>query len=168
MIWLIRNILLAFSSDKNPAQIAFGSVIGLFLGLCPMGNIIWFTGLLSTLLFRINLSIVLAFFTIGSILNLVLYGLIDIIGVSTLSHLSFQSFFESMYNTPIVGISEFNSPAVMGSFVFTVLSSIFLIPLMLYISKIFRNKLMPYLEKFWIIKALRGSKLYQIYTRIIG
>jgi uncharacterized protein (TIGR03546 family) len=168
MIWLIRNILLALSSETNPAQIAFGAVFGITLGLCPMDNFIWYACAISVLLFRINIGMTLVFLTVGQLIHLSIGSLLESIGNDFLNVEQLSSFFTTLYNLPIIGISGFNKPSVMGALVLSVVLSVVLIPLMIYITKIFRSKLQPKLEKIWIIKVLKSSKLYQYYTKIVG
>lgn len=167
MIWLIRNILLALSGETNPAQIAFGAVFGLFLGLCPISGI-WFAAIFIILICRINFGMVFVFLFFGKMLLLSLGSINDELGFYILNLDSLKAFFTSLYNIPVIGISGFNKPAVMGALTMTVISSIAIIPLLIYITNIFREKIQPRLEKLWIIKVLKGSKLYQFYVRIIG
>ncbi len=167
MIWLIRNILLALSSETNPAQIAFGAVFGLLLGLCPVSGI-WVAALVIIFICRINFGMVFVFFFFGKMLLLSLGTLCDQFGFYILNIPSLKAFFTSLYNIPVIGISGFNKPSIMGALIITIISSIVIIPSMIYITNIFREKIQPRLEKFWIIKVLKGSKLYQFYVRIIG
>jgi uncharacterized protein (TIGR03546 family) len=168
MIWLIRNILLALSSETNPNQIAFGALFGLLLGLCPVDNLIWPTIVSFVFIFRINIGMTIVFFSFGSMVALAVSGLRNEFGVNILNYEMLKNFFTSLYNTPVIGISGFNNPEVMGAIGLTILSSIIIIPAMIKITKIFRTKIQPWLEKIWIIRVLKGSKLYQFYVRIIG
>jgi uncharacterized protein (TIGR03546 family) len=168
MIWLIRNILLALSSETSPWQIAFGAVFGIALGLCPIDNLIWPILLLMVFFLRINFGMCIVFFTVGKLIGVSTGELKENLGQSVLTSESTQSVFSYLYNTPVLGISGFNQPSVLGSLALTLLFSVILIPVMIYFTKIFRSKIQPRLEKIWIIKVLKGSKLYQLYTKIVG
>lgn len=168
MIWLLRKIFILFSSETSPAQLSAGIAFGILLGLMPIQNLVWVSVLLLVLLLRVNLSLTLVFFCASKGLYLLFYPLIDAVGTSVLKSGSLEGLFTSMYNTPVVAISGYNVPTVMGGLVIGTSLFIVLFPVGIYVIKLYRTHILSWLEKFWLMRVIKGSGLYQWYSRIMG
>lgn len=168
MFWLFRNILIAISSEKSPFQLASGVSFGIILGFCPYGNPLWWSIFCLTLLLRVNLSMAIAFFSISKIISFPLFFLTTLIGKKALQMESLNAFLEGLYNTPYIALSGFNHPDILGALIFSVALSLITFPIFLKLIKSFRSKILPKLEKFWIVKVLKGSRIYQWYIKVIG
>ena len=164
MIWLLRNIILAIHSEKSRWQLAFGAVLGWFLGMLPLGSFFWLAMLLLLLITRTNIAMAIVFATFGK-------ALIFIVDMNAFGRLmlemgALQGFWTWCYNTPYLAISDFNRSDVMGGFFAALAMSIATMPFLLQITKLYHQHILVYVEKFWIIKALKGSKFFQWYMGI--
>jgi len=90
--------------------------------------------------------------------NLGYYLLVDVEGL--------HSFWTMLYNIPIFALSRFNNTVLLGS----LLSSlILLIPVYFIVKKAvvkYREKLGPKVQKWKIVKIMKSTKLYTIYTKV--
>ena len=166
MIWLIRNIILALHSEKNRWQLALGAALGWFLGMIPWDNAVWGTLLLLTLLLRCNLGLVVVFGLFGKMLTLPLDT--TWLGLTLLHHESLSATWTQLYNTPYVHLSGFNRAEVMGGFAFASALTVLTFPLLIQIAKLYQRYILAFLERFWVVKALKGSRFFQWYMRIVG
>ena len=166
MIWLLRNIILALHSEKSRWQLALGAVMGLHLGMIPWDNAIWFALLLLTLCLRANLGLAVVFLLISK--TILLQFDTSSLGLSILKHESLIPYWTLAINTPFLSISGFNRVDIMGGLVSAIILSIVSFPVLIQISKIYQKYILTYLEKFWIVKLLKGSKFFQWYMRVLG
>lgn len=166
MIWLIRNIILALHSEKSRWQLALGAVMGWHLGMIPMDNGVWYAFLTLTLLLRANLGLAVVFGLLGH--SLVFSYDVSSWGRAVLEHESFVSLWTQFYNTPILAMSGFNRVDVMGGWVCALCISVLTFPILIQIAKVYQRYVLVFLEKFWLIKMLKGSKLFQWYMRVVG
>jgi uncharacterized protein (TIGR03546 family) len=166
MIWLLRNIILAIHNEKSRGQLAFGAVMGWFLGMVPWNNPIWLLLLLITLLCRANIAMSLGFMLLGKLM--VIPFDTASVGRKVLEMEAFNGFFTKMYNTPYIALSSFNRSDVMGGLTCALLVSIITFPFLIQISKLYHKYVVTYAEKYKIVQVLKGSKLVQWYLRIAG
>ena len=164
MLWLLRNIILAIHSEKSRWQLAFGAVLGWFLGMLPLGSVFWLAMLLLLLITRTNIAMAIVFATFGKALIFIVD--MNAFGRTMLEMGGLQGFWTWCYNTPYLAISDFNRSDVMGGFFAALAMSIVTMPLLLQISRLYREYVLKHLEKLWIIKALNGSKFVQWYMGI--
>lgn len=166
MIWLIRKIILLFGSETSPYQLAAGVAFGLMLGLTPMGNLVWPSLLILTLILRVNLSMTLVFSLFSCVIYYPLYPVIISIGESVLKMEFLKGVFEFFNNTPILAISGFNFRSVIGGLLTGLVLGMVTFPINVKLINLYRSKVLKWLEKFWLIRVLKGSKLYDWYSRI--
>src|SRR5882762_9388383 len=128
LIKLIQSLFDALHSEGTPGQLAAGIVLGSFLGLTPLVNL--HNALIFAALVMLNVSFAggmlgwAVFVPIGFLLD----PLFDWIGHALLFTPSLTPLWTSLYNVPIVPLTNFNNTVVLGSLVFAVL---FAIPLFL-------------------------------------
>src|SRR6266536_6463428 len=119
LIKLIQSLFGALHSEGTPGQLAAGIVLGSFLGLTPLLNL--HNALFFALLVLLNVSFAggmlgwALFIPIGFLLD----PLFDWIGHSLLLAPSFLTpLWTSLYNMPVVPLTNFNNTVVLGSLVF--------------------------------------------------
>lgn len=164
MTWLLRNLILALSGNDSPYQLAFGALVGWCWGFCPFTSPIGLALLLFIIFFRVNISLTLAAFLCAKTLSWPLMGLIIQTGHTALTMEALNSVWTSIFNTPYLAISGFNEPRIMGSLVIGLAFGIIGFPFLIKFTPYYREKILPKFEKFWIIRVLKGSKLYTTFS----
>src|SRR5438045_1934088 len=124
LIKLIQSLFGALHSEGTPGQLAAGIVLGSFLGLTPLFNL--HNALIFAALVLLNVSFAggllgwALFVPIGFLLD----PLFDWIGHSLLLAPSLRGLWTSLYNTPIIPLTNFNNTVVLGSLVFALLAAV--------------------------------------------
>jgi len=127
LIKLIQSLFGALHSEGTPGQLAAGIVLGSFLGLTPLINL--HNAIIFAALVLLNVSFAggmlgwALFVPIGFVLD----PLFDWIGHTLLLHVSFLTpLWTSLYNMPVVPLTNFNNTVVLGSLAFAL---VFALPL---------------------------------------
>jgi len=127
LVKLIQSLVGALHSEGTPGQLAAGIVLGSFLGLTPLINL--HNALIFAALVLLNVSFAggmlgwALFVPIGFVLD----PLFDWIGHTLLLDVSFLTpFWTSLYNTPVIPLTNFNNTVVLGSLAFAL---VFALPL---------------------------------------
>jgi len=127
LIKLIQSLFGALHSEGTPGQLAAGIVLGSFLGLTPLLNL--HNALIFAALVLLNVSFAggmlgwALFVPIGFLLD----PLFDWIGHTLLLNVSFLTpLWTSLYNMPVVPLTNFNNTVVLGSLAFAL---VFALPL---------------------------------------
>jgi uncharacterized protein (TIGR03546 family) len=124
LIKLIQSLFGALHSEGTPGQLAAGIVLGSVLGLTPLLNI--HNAIVFAALVLLNVSFAggmlgwALFIPIGFLLD----PLFDWLGHALLLAQPLRGFWTSLYNTPIVPLTNFNNTVVLGSVVFAVLAAV--------------------------------------------
>lgn len=124
LIKLIQSLFGALHSEGTPGQLAAGIVLGSFIGLTPLFNI--HNAIVFAALVLLNVSFAggmlgwALFVPIGFLLD----PLFDWIGHALLFAEPLRGFWTSLYNTPIVPLTNFNNTVVLGSVVFALLAAV--------------------------------------------
>jgi len=127
LIKLIQSLFGALHSEGTPGQLAAGIVLGSFLGLTPLVNL--HNAIIFAALVLLNVSFAggmlgwALFVPIGFVLD----PLFDWIGHTLLLDVSFLTpVWTSLYNMPVVPLTNFNNTVVLGSLAFAL---VFALPL---------------------------------------
>ena len=124
LIKLMQSLIGALHSEGTPGQLAAGIALGSFLGLTPLVNI--HNAVIFAALVLLNVSFAggmlgwALFIPFGFLLD----PLFDWIGHTLLFTPSLTPFFTSLYNMPIVPLTNFNNTVVLGSFVVAVVLAV--------------------------------------------
>src|SRR4030081_199527 len=124
LIKLIQSLFGALHSEGTPGKLAAGIVLGSFLGLTPLFNL--HNALIFAALVLLNVSFAGGMLGWGGFVpvGFLLDPLFDWIGHGLLLAESLRGLWTSMYNTPIVPLTNFNNTVVLGSLVFAILFSV--------------------------------------------
>jgi len=128
LIKIIQSLFGALHSEGTPGQLAAGIALGSIMGLTPLVNV--HNAIVFAAIVLLNVSFAggmlgwALFVPIGFLLD----PLFDWIGHTLLFTPSFTPLWTSLYNMPIVPLTNFNNTVVLGSLVFALL---FLVPLFL-------------------------------------
>jgi len=163
LIKLIQSLFGALHSEGTPGQLAAGIVLGAFLGLTPLFNL--HNAVVFALLVLLNVSFAggllgwALFVPVGFLLD----PLFDWIGHSLLLAPSLRGLWTSMYNMPIVPLTNFNNTVVLGSLVFALLAAVPLFLLLRWAVARYRVTVGERVRQSKFYKALTASKVYNVY-----
>jgi len=163
LIKLIQSLFGALHSEGTPGQLAAGIVLGAFLGLTPLFNL--HNAAVFALLVLLNVSFAggllgwALFVPVGFLLD----PLFDWIGHSLLLAPSLRGLWTSMYNMPIVPLTNFNNTVVLGSLVFALLAAVPLFLLLRWAVARYRVTVGERVRQSKFYKAVTASKVYNVY-----
>jgi uncharacterized protein (TIGR03546 family) len=155
MISFIAKLLVSLNNNSRPSEMASGISFGLLLALIPAGNLLWIGIFIITFFLKHNISALLLSMGLFRLFISVLDPFLGILGETMLELTFLQSFFTSVYNTPILVYTNFNNTIVMGGFVFGVLLWIPVFLLFNVLIKIYRKKIAPGIAESKFIKFLK-------------
>jgi len=163
LLKLIQSLLGALHSEGTPGQLAAGIALGSILGLTPLVNL--HNAIVFAALVLLNVSFAggmlgwAVFVPIGFLLD----PLFDWIGHTLLFTPAFTPFFTSLYNMPIVPLTNFNNTVVLGSLVFAVLFAIPLFFAARYGVVRYRATIAERVAQSRWYRAVTASKFYNVY-----
>jgi uncharacterized protein (TIGR03546 family) len=163
LLKLIQSLFGALHSEGTPGQLAAGIVLGSFLGLTPLINI--HNAVIFALLMILNVSFAggmlgwALFVPIGFLLD----PLFDWIGHGLLLAPSLRPTWTSLYNTPIMPLTNFNNTVVLGSVVFALVFAIPLFFALRWAVARYRETVGARVRASKFYRALTASKVYNVY-----
>ena len=163
IVKLIQSLLGALHSEGTPGQLAAGIALGSIMGLTPLVNL--HNAVVFALILLLNVSFAggmlgwAVFVPVGFVLD----PLFDWIGHQLLFAESLRSLWTSLYNMPIVPLTNFNNTIVLGSLVFALLFSIPLFFAARWAVMRYRATIGERVRQSKWYRALTASKLYNVY-----
>ena len=163
LVKLIQSLIGALHSEGTPGQLAAGIALGSILGLTPLMNI--HNAMVFAAIVLLNVSFAggmlgwALFVPIGFLLD----PLFDWMGHALLMAPSLRGMWTSMYNVPIVPLTNFNNTIVLGSLVFAL---ILLVPLF-FATRLavvrYRATIGERVRQSKFYRAVMASKVYNVY-----
>jgi uncharacterized protein (TIGR03546 family) len=163
LIKLIQSLFGALHSEGTPGQLAAGIVLGSFLGLTPLFNL--HNAVVFAVLVLLNVSFAggllgwALFVPIGFLLD----PLFDWIGHSLLLAPTLRGLWTSLYNTPIIPLTNFNNTVVLGSLVFALLLAVPLWVVLRWAVARYRVTVGERVRQSKFYRAVTASKVYNVY-----
>ena len=163
LLKLIQSLLGALHSEGTPGQLAAGIALGSILGLTPLVNL--HNAVVFAALVLLNVSFAggmlgwAVFVPIGFLLD----PLFDWIGHTLLFTPFLTPLFTSLYNMPIVPLTNFNNTVMLGSLVFAVLFAIPLFFAARYGVVRYRATIAERVAQSRWYRAVTASKFYNVY-----
>jgi uncharacterized protein (TIGR03546 family) len=163
LVKLIQSLIGALHSEGTPGQLAAGLVLGSFLGLTPLLNL--HNALIFAALVLLNISFAggmlgwAVFVPVGFLLD----PLFDWIGHHLLLAESLRGLWTTLYNTPIVPLTNFNNTVVLGSLVFAVLFAVPFFFLTRWAVVRYRATIGERVRQSRFYKTVMASKAYNVY-----
>jgi uncharacterized protein (TIGR03546 family) len=163
LVKLLQSLVKALHSEGTPGQLAAGIALGSMLGLTPLVSL--HNAVIFGLIVLLNVSFPGAmlgwalFVPIGFLLD----PLFDWIGHTLLFTPSLRPLFTSLYNMPVVPLTNFNNTVTLGSLVFSV---VFFLPLLFatrWAVTRYRATIGERVRQSQWYRAVTASKLYNIY-----
>jgi|SRR5687768_8611868 len=160
---LIQSLLGALHSEGTPGQLALGIALGSIMGLTPLANI--HNAIVFALIVLLNVSFA------GGLLGWALFvpfgflldPLFDWMGHQLLFAESLRGMWTSLYNTPIIPLTNFNNTVVLGSLVFALLLFIPLFLATRWAVARYRATVGERVRQSRWYRAVTASKLYNVY-----
>ncbi|MBN2016847.1 MAG: TIGR03546 family protein [Candidatus Cloacimonetes bacterium] len=163
----ISKIIKLLESAASPAQLAWGFVLGMFLGFIPGFSLFKILIILLIILLNVNITMAIVSFALCGLLGYLLDGLFHSIGYWVLVQIAFlQKLWTGVYNAPILPYTRFNNTVVMGGLICAILLIVPVFFLIKELVLVYRNKLSVRVKKFKIVKVLSSSKLVGLYKKI--
>jgi uncharacterized protein (TIGR03546 family) len=166
-IEILAKLIRILRSAASPAQIAGGFILGMIIGLTPLWNLHNLIVFILIVILNVNIGMALFSFALFSGFAYLLDPLFHDLGFFLLvDQNSLNNFWTNLYNVPVVALSNFNNTVVMGSIIF---SLILLIPVYFASKKgviWYRENIDTRMQKWKIVKIVKGSKIYNIYQKI--
>lgn len=156
----------ALSSEASPSQIAGGVILGMIIGLTPIASFHNLIILVLIIILKVNIGMAILGFLVFSGVAYLADPLFHSIGVSILENEGFQSLLTSMYDNEWWAMTRFYNTVVIGSFISSILLSIPLFPITIVGVNQYRTRIHAKVQKWKVVKALKGSKLYSIYQTV--
>lgn len=158
LIFPFLDLLLRRSHTLN---IVFGIVLGMFLGLFPMGTLQWIVSIAAFIFFRVNLLVFLLVFFTSLAMGFLLDPVWNSLGFRLLTNRTdLYPVWGWMSHAPILPFTEFNNTVVLGA----TLSALFLAPSLVFLYLAFRAPLRTMLSKLWY--QTKMSRFYAHYRKI--
>jgi len=163
LVKLVQSLVKALHSEGTPGQLAAGIALGSILGLTPLVSL--HNAVIFGLIVLLNVSFPGAmlgwavFIPVGFLLD----PLFDRIGHTLLFTPSLTPFWTSLYNSPVVPLTNFNNTVTLGSLVFSV---VFFLPLFFatrWAVTRYRATIGERVRQSQWYRAVTASKLYNFY-----
>ena len=163
-----KLIKLLRSADK-PGQLAGGFILGMMLGLVSFKSLFVAPVILLIIVLNVNLSMTIFAFILFKLIAFLFDRIFHSLGYWLLVDLEFlQEVWRTLAGIKIVPYTRFNNTVVLGSFFASLL---LLIPVFIGVKRFlmkYKEKYQPKIEKLKFVRALKGSKLYTIFSKIVN
>jgi uncharacterized protein (TIGR03546 family) len=164
---LLAKLFKVLRSGESPNQIAAGFILGMIPGLTPIWNFHNLIVLILLIILRVNFAAAIFSFILFSAFAYIFDPLFHSLGYYFLvEQTSLHDFWNTFFNTPLLGLSNLNNTVVLGSFI---VSLLLLIPMFFLMKKfiiVYRERIDSRLQKLKIVQAIKGSKIYTWYEKI--
>jgi uncharacterized protein (TIGR03546 family) len=168
MLTLLAKLFHALNSDSSIRQIALAIALGFIVGLSPILTLHNIVLLFFVLIIRVHLGSFILSVGFFSGLSYLLSPIIVQVGESILSQPVLTDFFTALYQFTLFKLAHWHHTYILGAFV---LGTVLCVPIY-FVSKViiekYRVHIMKFFEKFRIVKALKASKFYGLYTSFSG
>jgi uncharacterized protein (TIGR03546 family) len=168
MLTLLAKLLQALNGDSSIRQIALAIALGFVVGLSPILTLHNIVIIFFVFIIRVHLGSFILAVGFFSGVSYLLSSLIVQVGESLLTQPSLVDFFTSLYQLSLFKLAHWHHTYILGAFV---LGAVLCVPIY-FISKLiiekYRVHVMTFFDKFRIVKALKASKFYSLYTSFSG
>lgn len=163
LVKLLQSLVGALHSEGTPGQLAAGVALGSILGLTPLVNIHNAIVFAALVLLNVSFAGGMLGWALCVPIGFILDPLFDRIGHALLLAPSLRGLWTSLYNTPVVPLTNFNNTVVLGSLAFALL---LFIPLFLAIRRAvrrYRETIGERVRQSKFYRAVMASKVYNVY-----
>lgn len=168
MLTLLAKLFSALNSESSIRQISLAIVLGFIVGLSPLLTLHNIIILFVVMFIRVHLGSFILSVGFFSGLSYLLSPTIVFVGEQLLTSSALNSMFTLLYQLTLFKLAHWHNTYTLGAIV---LGSCLAIPLYFFsklIIKNYRQHIMNFFEKFRIVKALKASKFYRLYSQFSG
>lgn len=162
----VAKLLKALSSEASPGQIAGGFVLGMIIGLTPFFSFHNLIIAVLIIVLKVNFGMAILAFLIFSGIAYLADPVFHNFGTWLLENESYQSLWISMYDNECWAMTRFYNTVVIGSFISALILSVPMFPGVIVFVKQYRKHIHERIQKWKVVKALKGTKLYSIYETV--
>jgi uncharacterized protein (TIGR03546 family) len=166
---LLSKFIKVLRSGATPNQIAWGFALGTIPGLTPLACLHNLIVLLLIIIFKINLAAATLALALFSLIAWILDPFFHTLGFFILVRIAaLQGIWTDLYNAPVAPLTRFNNTVVMGSLAAAL---ILLLPNYFWFKwfvRRYRDSWNAKIDKWKIMKIMKGSKLVKVYDSIRG
>ncbi len=164
---IVKKIIKILGSAASPNQIAWGFSLGMILGLTPFWSPHNLIVIVLIILLNVNIGSAVFGWAIFSGFAYLLDGIFHSLGYLLLVGVdSLQGVWTFFYNSPFLALFRLNNTVVLGSLIIALLALVPVVIFMKWFVVFYRNNLQARVQKFKIVKLLKGSKIYTAYEKI--
>lgn len=168
MLTLLAKLFQALNSESSSRQIALAIALGFAFGLAPLVSLHNLVILFLALFIRVHLSsFILSATVFSGISYLFSFALVGF-GETLLTSQSLHGLFDSLYQFDWFKLAHLHHTYTLGAFAFGLITIIPMYFLSLAFIEKYRETLMATIERYPIIKALKASRFYRIYSGFSG
>lgn len=163
MLKLLAKLLKALNSEASPAQISFGFVLGLIVGLTPLWSLHNVVVVFLLLVLRINVSAFLVSWAVFSAVAYLADPLTESVGEALLTSQGLQAFWTTLYNSDFWRLTHFNNTLTLGSLVTALVLSL---PLFFTAKGLiikYREHVLAWVQRLKVVQLIKASKFWRIY-----
>ena len=165
MLTILAKLLKALNSEQSAGQLAIAVSLAVILGFTPILSLHNIFIVLIALWFRVNLTILIVSYPLFALLGFLLSPLFEVVGLSLLQTPSLRGLWEAFFNTLIGRWSNFYYSGVMGSFTVGLIMAAVLYPTTQFLISSYRQNWMNKVEQFKVMKLMKASKFWHIYSQ---
>lgn len=168
MINWVLKLFKALNSDVGPWQIAFAGAFAMIIGLTPLWSLHNLVVLLLVFILRVHFGTFLTFWAIFSAFAYLLDPVFDQLGRTWLINPELANFWTGLYQSDWWQLARFNHTVTLASFVISAIA-FFPVAFLFKMGVVrYRGSLMPWVNKLKIVQVLKGSKFYELYSKVEG
>jgi len=168
MLTLLAKLLHALNSDSSIRQIALAIALGFIVGLSPILTLHNIVIIFFVLIIRVHLGSFILAVGFFSGMSYLLSPVIVQVGESLLTQPTLTDLFTSLYQLSLFKLAHWHHTYVLGAFVLGAVLSAPIYFISKFIIDKYRVHIMTFFEKFRIVKALKASKFYSLYSSFTG
>jgi uncharacterized protein (TIGR03546 family) len=166
MLTILVKLVKALNSEQSTGQLAIAVSLAIILGFTPLMSLHNLIIILIALWFRVNLTLLIVSYPLFAFIGYLLSSIFESTGLSLLQSESLIPIWESFFNTLFGRWSNFYYSGVVGSFVISLILAIIVYPLVKIMVHAYREKWLAKIEQYKLVKALKASRFWQLYSGI--
>ncbi len=164
LLKIIQSLFKALNSEGTPGQVAVGIAVGSALGLTPLVNLHNLIIVAVIALFNMSVPGALVGWLVAVPFGFLLDPVFHRIGQWLLVEvLPLVPVWTTVYNTPVLSFANLNNTVVLGSLVGWIALSVPIFFVGRIAVRRYRKTVYPRLAKSRLFKAVKASKLYNVY-----